>query len=652
MAKSSRLCVNAHKKKWQSNGVLMLFATHPVRFSLLQLSLSLDAQKMYRELTILLELRGNPLFAQLEDVMRADGDKDLFCVFERMESDLHRGLSALSGTVIHRRYIMYQVVTAMRYLHSAKIVHRDLKPSNILINWDNCHVRLCDFGLARSIAPGCEASDSGLPLDTLTSYVATRWYRAPELIFGSSLYDGSVDVWAIGCIMGEMIRGKPMFPSNSTLEQLEKVLELTGLPSDLSHLKSESAKDLLTQLEGTKRKGAKIRDVADMLGFCSTNEEIDFVSKCLEFHPSKRATMEQLLNHPYFTPIRNIEFELVAPKYIRIPLDDEGIKRSVDEYKEAIFQIVANLDKVRKVPLLPPTTADTEDTAGQAIVRPDSSVVYEEEYHADYEDGYVDEYLPIETIETKNILESPPVEVVVAKKSAVQPTVANIFMPEQSVAKSIRNVVSVKAGPAVSPVKSGPSRVVKSGSIGLPKTSSGLIGPTRVSVTAIKSEPIRVSMAAMKAGGLPKTPSGLMKTMTGLTKTGPGNVKSIQPVLQPTLPRTISRRNTGQCKPAVPKTVVRTSTAGTRVVRTPSSMPRPAIKTVSAVSLARSAAAGLNRSAAARKASLSRSSKEALFYQREVDELVASQIPKPSDYATTGIIPPLKFYLLEQYRGY
>jgi len=101
----------------------------------------------------------------------------------------------------------------MHYLHTAELIHRDIKPSNVLVNED-CHAKICDFGLIRSL----EDQEEVLPI--LTEYIATRWYRAPEILLGSRKYSKPADVWSFGCMLGELIRGKPMFPGNSTLNQI------------------------------------------------------------------------------------------------------------------------------------------------------------------------------------------------------------------------------------------------------------------------------------------------------------------------------------------------------------------------------------------------------------------------------------------------
>jgi mitogen-activated protein kinase 15 len=108
------------------------------------------------------------------------------------------------------RYITYQILRSLKYVHSADLIHRDLKPSNILLD-SECNVKIADFGLARSLS---EQEDETA---ILTEYVATRWYRAPEILLGSTRYSKAVDMWSVGCILGEMINGKAVFPGTSTL---------------------------------------------------------------------------------------------------------------------------------------------------------------------------------------------------------------------------------------------------------------------------------------------------------------------------------------------------------------------------------------------------------------------------------------------------
>lgn len=137
----------------------------------------------------------------------------LCCRTRLAETDLHAVIRANILEEIHKKYIIYQLVKALKFMHSADLLHRDVKPSNLLLNSD-CHVKLCDFGLCRNIA------ETAGPQPHLTDYVATRWYRAPEILLGSPRYTKGVDMWAVGCILGEMLSGRPAFPGTSTMNQV------------------------------------------------------------------------------------------------------------------------------------------------------------------------------------------------------------------------------------------------------------------------------------------------------------------------------------------------------------------------------------------------------------------------------------------------
>lgn len=130
-----------------------------------------------------------------------------------MEADLHNVISEDILKDVHIRFIIYQMAKALKYLHTGFIIHRDLKPSNVLVN-SNCTIKLCDFGLVRSISSKSECN----PI--LTEGVATRWYRAPEVLLGSKSYSTPADIWSFGCIIFEILAQKPLFAGSSTLDQL------------------------------------------------------------------------------------------------------------------------------------------------------------------------------------------------------------------------------------------------------------------------------------------------------------------------------------------------------------------------------------------------------------------------------------------------
>ncbi len=138
-----------------------------------------------------------------------------------METDMHRVIRTQDLSDDHCQYFIYQTLRALKAMHSANVLHRDLKPSNLLLN-ANCDLKVCDFGLARSAAS--TEDNSGF----MTEYVATRWYRAPEIMLTFKEYTKAIDVWSVGCILAEMLNGKPLFPGKDC-EHLPKASRLALL---------------------------------------------------------------------------------------------------------------------------------------------------------------------------------------------------------------------------------------------------------------------------------------------------------------------------------------------------------------------------------------------------------------------------------------
>lgn len=271
---------------------------------------------------------------RLQNVIRAENDRDIYITFEFMETDLHAVIRADILEDVHKRYIMYQVFRALKYVHSARLLHRDLKPSNVLLN-SECAVKLADFGLARSL--GSLRDDDGTN-PALTDYVATRWYRAPEILLSSSAYTTGVDTWAAGCILGELLGGKPLFPGTSTVNQLERILDLVGRPTahDIASLKSPFA---ATMLESMRAPAAPRLEVA----FPSAPPDaLDLLSRLLSFDPARRPSAEEALAHPYCARFHDPADEPSAPGPVVAPFDDDT-KLDVAAYRDRLY-----LDLVRR----------------------------------------------------------------------------------------------------------------------------------------------------------------------------------------------------------------------------------------------------------------------------------------------------------------
>ncbi|OMJ67750.1 hypothetical protein SteCoe_35001 [Stentor coeruleus] len=283
------------------------------------------AQSIFREIMFLQELSHENII-RLLNVIRAENDKDIYLVFEFMETDLHSSVRGNILEPIHKKYIIYQVLRALKYMHSGLVIHRDLKPANILLN-SECLIKLTDFGMARSIS----AQREGLnPL--LTDYVASRWYRAPEVLLGACNYSKAIDMWSVGCILAEMISGKVLFPGTSTLNQLDRIMEITGRPTieDLNDIPPA----MISMLENLNSN--KNRELIVLLG-TSDLDAVDLVSKLLQFSPKKRLSVEEALEHPFVSDFHDSEEEMSCPYTIRIALDD-NVKLSIKEYRDRIYQ--------------------------------------------------------------------------------------------------------------------------------------------------------------------------------------------------------------------------------------------------------------------------------------------------------------------------
>ncbi|PHJ24641.1 cmgc mapk family [Cystoisospora suis] len=290
-----------------------------------------DAQRTFREIMFLQELAGHENIVRLMNVLKADNDRDIYLVFDYMETDLHAVIRADILEEIHKQYIIYQLLRAIKYMHSGELLHRDMKPSNVLLN-SECQVKVADFGLARSVAHSDSNNSEAGGNPVLTDYVATRWYRAPEILLGSTGYTKGVDMWSLGCILGELLSGRPIFPGTSTMNQLERIMTITGRPSaeDIEAIKSPFAATMMESLPA-----GKVKSMREAFPNASP-EALDLLRQLLQFNPNKRISAEKALEHPYVRQFHNPDDEPVCGKVVSIPIDD-NTKYSIDDYREKVY---------------------------------------------------------------------------------------------------------------------------------------------------------------------------------------------------------------------------------------------------------------------------------------------------------------------------
>ncbi|XP_052193219.1 probable serine/threonine-protein kinase At1g54610 [Diospyros lotus] len=179
---------------------------------------------MCREIIILRRL-DHPNVIKLEGLVTSRMSCSLYLVFEYMEHDL-AGLAAtpeIKFTEAQVKCYMHQLLSGLEHCHSHGVLHRDIKGSNLLINHGGV-LKIADFGLATIVDPRHK--------HPLTSRVVTLWYRAPELLLGATNYGVGIDLWSAGCILAELLAGKPIMPGRTEVEQLHKIFKLCGSPSD------------------------------------------------------------------------------------------------------------------------------------------------------------------------------------------------------------------------------------------------------------------------------------------------------------------------------------------------------------------------------------------------------------------------------------
>jgi len=190
--------------------------------------------------------------------------------------------------IIYVKLFTYQLCRALSYIHGTGICHRDIKPQNLLVDTNLGILKLCDFGSAKSLNRG----------ENSVSYICSRYYRAPELIFGATNYTTSIDIWSMGCVLAELLLEQPLFPGESGVDQLVEIIKVLGTPTKTQ---IKAMNDSYTDFNFPQIK-PQPWDKVFKKG--TPSEAIDLVKRFLQYDPTKRVLPLEACTHPFFDELR------------------------------------------------------------------------------------------------------------------------------------------------------------------------------------------------------------------------------------------------------------------------------------------------------------------------------------------------------------
>jgi len=231
----------------------------------------------------------------------------------------------------HVKYFFYQILRGVKHMHSANVLHRDLKPSNILVNGD-CSLKICDFGMARIAAKSQKQENGGEQLGQMTEYVATRWYRAPEIILSWKQYTKAIDIWSLGCILAELYGRKALFQGWDYMHQLVKIVEIIGSPNeeDLMSIQNTSARSYIKAL------GNNPPTNFEMIYQNAPQQACVLLRKMLAFNPAKRISIEECLADVYLSNLHDPSQEPDGIQPFNFDFEQHDLSKEV--FRELIYQ--------------------------------------------------------------------------------------------------------------------------------------------------------------------------------------------------------------------------------------------------------------------------------------------------------------------------
>lgn len=292
-------------------------------------SKSWDSACKSKELTVLRTVRHN-FIVRLHELIRSPKDGSLYYVFEYIDSDLSKVIMQHAKGVAESFAVslIRQLLVALAYMHQQGFFHRDVKPENVLFKTADQTIRLADFGEARSLRAR----------PPFTEYVGTRWYRAPECLLGDTAYSSVVDIWAAGLIFAELLRGSPLFPGTSSLDQLYKIFDMLG-PADNWPGLTRLAE--VVRFRVPKKKGSGLQRALPS----GTSQDMHAaLLEILTLSPRNRPLARACLGHSLFASLPEMHLEaLAAPRptgspevgdSIMAPESPKQLEDCTDQWKE------------------------------------------------------------------------------------------------------------------------------------------------------------------------------------------------------------------------------------------------------------------------------------------------------------------------------
>ncbi|CBK24317.2 Protein kinase [Blastocystis hominis] len=193
--------------------------------------------------------------------------------------------------LIYVKLYTYQMFKGLAYIHSRGICHRDIKPQNVLIDPKTHVIKICDFGSAKRLSPN----------EPNVCYICSRYYRAPELIFGATNYTVAVDIWSMACVVAELLTGSSLFPGENNVGQMVEIIKVLGTPTD------EQVRRMNPNYNPGKFPNIAHKDLSEVLVHCHDAQAIDLMSKLLVYIPEDRLTASEVLRHPFFDELRALK---------------------------------------------------------------------------------------------------------------------------------------------------------------------------------------------------------------------------------------------------------------------------------------------------------------------------------------------------------